>query len=112
EPFPASRRIYMQGSRADLHVPIREVALTNGERVFLYDTAGPYGDTSVDIDVHQGLAAMRTGWIDDRADTETYAGRITQQQDDGGRNQRDNPRIAMLREQARGLIRQPRKAKI
>ncbi|MCX7901744.1 MAG: hypothetical protein N2483_05540, partial [Burkholderiaceae bacterium] len=32
-PFPASRKIYVTGSRADLRVPMREVTLTNGERV-------------------------------------------------------------------------------
>ena len=44
EPFPASRKTHLEGSRADLRVPHREVTLTNGEAVSLYDTSGPYTD--------------------------------------------------------------------
>ena len=33
EPFPASRKTYLTGSRDDLRVPLREVALTNGEAI-------------------------------------------------------------------------------
>ena len=44
EPFPASRKTYLTGSRDDLRVPLREVALTNGEQISLYDTSGPYTD--------------------------------------------------------------------
>lgn len=104
--------MHIQGSRADLRVPVREVALTNGERMCLYDVSGPYDEPDAVIDVRRGLPAMRAGWIAERADTEPYEGRIAQLQDDGGKGERDNPRIAALREQARGLIRQPRRAKV
>ncbi|NYT37797.1 phosphomethylpyrimidine synthase ThiC [Allopusillimonas soli] len=112
EPFPASSRSHIQGSRVDLRIPVREVALTNGEQVCLYDTSGPYGDATVELDVRKGLPAMRAPWIEERADTKSYSGRIAKLLDDGGRSERDNPRIAVLREQASGLMRQPRKAKI
>ena len=55
EPFPASTKSAIVGSRADLRVPVRDVALTNGEIVCLYDTSGPYTDPAVDIDVRRGL---------------------------------------------------------
>ena len=55
EPFPASTNTAIAGSRADLRVPVRDVALTNGEIVSLYDTSGPYTDPAVDIDVRRGL---------------------------------------------------------
>ena len=42
EPFPASHKCLIPGSRPDLNVPVRDVLLTNGETVSLYDTSGPY----------------------------------------------------------------------
>ena len=39
--FPGSRKTYLQGSRPDLQVPMREVQLTTGDSVVLYDTSGP-----------------------------------------------------------------------
>ena len=51
--FPASRKLYLNGSRADLRVPLREVALSNGEAIALYDTSGPYSDPAADIDVRR-----------------------------------------------------------
>ena len=72
QPFPASKKVHA----GDLRVPMREVALTNGETVTLYDTSGPYTDPAAAIDVRRGLAPMRAGWIADRADTEPYDGRI------------------------------------
>ena len=45
EPFPASRKQYLAGAvHADLRVPVRDIALTNGEQVSVYDTSGPYTD--------------------------------------------------------------------
>ena len=84
EAFPNSRRIYLQGSRADIRVPMREIqlspTLTGGgkdnpkyeenEAIPVYETAGPYGDPEASIDVHAGLAKCRASWIADRADTE------------------------------------------
>jgi phosphomethylpyrimidine synthase len=95
-----------------LRVPMREVALSNGETVTLYDTSGPYSDPSADVDVRRGLAARRSGWIAARADTESYAGRQAQLIDDGGRgSERDVARVDDLRAQAAGLQRTPRRAR-
>ncbi|AKU67652.1 thiamine biosynthesis protein ThiC [Ottowia sp. oral taxon 894] len=112
EPFPASRKGYIQGSRPDLRVPVRDVTLTNDEVVSLYDTSGPYTDPDAPIDVRQGLPTVREGWIAERGDTERYAGRIAHILDDGGKHEkRDLPRIEQLRREAAGLQRQPRRAR-
>ncbi len=41
-PITGSRKTYLTGSRPDLQVPMREVALSTGDAVVLYDTSGPY----------------------------------------------------------------------
>jgi phosphomethylpyrimidine synthase len=81
--FPGSRKTYLQGSRPDLQVPMREVELTTGDRVVLYDTSGPYTDPSLRTDVRLGLPKLRTGWIEERQDTEEYDGRPVQPIDNG-----------------------------
>ncbi|MEU1124101.1 phosphomethylpyrimidine synthase ThiC [Streptomyces sp. NPDC005899] len=74
---------YVQGSRPDLRVPVRQVHLTNGKDVTLYDTSGPYTDPSTETDVRRGLAPLRENWIIARGDTEEYAGRPARPEDDG-----------------------------
>jgi ferredoxin len=74
EPLPASRKVYVEGSHPGVRVPMREVALTNGECVTLYDCSGPYTDPNVTIDVRKGLADVRSAWIEDRGDTEKLPG--------------------------------------
>ena len=64
--FPGSRKTYLQGSRPDLQVPMREVELTTGDRVVLYDTSGPYTDPSLRTDVRLGLPKLRSTWIAER----------------------------------------------
>src|SRR5919112_480848 len=81
--FPGSRKTYLQGSRPDLQVPMREVLLTNGDSIVLYDTSGPYSDTSLRTDIRLGLPALRQAWIEERGDTETYEGRPVQPIDNG-----------------------------
>ncbi|MDT3400380.1 phosphomethylpyrimidine synthase ThiC [Streptomyces sp. B1866] len=76
-------KAYVTGSRPDLHVPVRQVHLTNGRDVTLYDTSGPYTDPAVSTDVRRGLAPVRDGWIAARGDTEEYAGRPPRPEDDG-----------------------------
>ncbi|WP_395702187.1 phosphomethylpyrimidine synthase ThiC [Aquabacterium sp.] len=115
EPFPASRKAYLAGSRADLQVPLREVQLTNGETVSLYDTSGPYTDPAVAIDVHRGLHALRAAWIAERGDSAPYAGRAPQALDDGARQAAlaaggDPAALQALRERAAALQRMPRRA--
>ncbi|PIA73496.1 phosphomethylpyrimidine synthase ThiC [Ectopseudomonas toyotomiensis] len=83
QPFPRSQKVYVQGTRADIRVPMREISLDvtptdfGGEinaPVTVYDTSGPYTDPSVTIDVRKGLADVRSAWIEDRGDTEKLPG--------------------------------------
>jgi phosphomethylpyrimidine synthase len=112
EPFPASRKTWLQGSRADLRVPLREVALTNGETVSLYDTSGPYTDPGAAIDVKRGLPSVRGAWIAERGDTESYEGRVRQALDDGGKGgDEESERLRGLRADAAALQRAPQRAK-
>jgi len=67
--LPGSRKVYRSGSRSDLRVPAREVALTTGERLKLYDTSGPWTDLACKLDVRKGLPPLRLGWIKERGDT-------------------------------------------
>ncbi|WP_374518696.1 phosphomethylpyrimidine synthase ThiC [Hydrogenophaga sp.] len=112
EPFPASTKVHASGSQPGVRVPMREIALSNGERVTVYDTSGPYTDPSASIDVRRGLPDLRGPWLDARADTESYEGRQRQALDDGARHdERDAPRIEALRAEAAGLQRTPRRAR-
>jgi phosphomethylpyrimidine synthase len=81
--FPGSSKTYLQGSRPDLQVPMREVSLTNGDAIVLYDTSGPYTDTNLRTDIRLGLPALRKAWIEERGDTEAYEGREVQPIDNG-----------------------------
>ncbi|MBC7374564.1 MAG: phosphomethylpyrimidine synthase ThiC [Frankiales bacterium] len=83
ESFPGSRKTYLQGSRADLRVPMREVVLSTGDSVVLYDTSGPYTDTTLRTDVRLGLPALRKDWITERGDVQAYDGRPVQPVDNG-----------------------------
>ncbi|WP_354641638.1 phosphomethylpyrimidine synthase ThiC [Kitasatospora camelliae] len=82
-PTPAWRKAYREGSRPDLRVPYREVQLTNGRTVPLYDTSGPYTDSAYEPDVRRGLPALRDPWIRQRGDVEEYEGREARPEDDG-----------------------------
>ncbi|MFJ1795671.1 phosphomethylpyrimidine synthase ThiC [Kitasatospora griseola] len=82
-PTAAWRKAYRQGSRPDLRVPYREVHLTDGRTVPLYDTSGPYTDPDLPTDVRRGLPALRDAWIRQRGDVEEYDGREARPEDDG-----------------------------
>jgi len=72
---PASRKIYVSGSRLDLRVPMREVCLHGGEPPLrLYDTGGPWTDADAHPDIKQGLPALRLPWILGRNDAEALPG--------------------------------------
>ncbi len=82
-PLPGSRKIYIEGSRADIRVPMREITLTDTQlangveknaAIRVYDTSGPYTDPAVQIDVRQGLPDVRSAWILERDDTELLQG--------------------------------------
>lgn len=110
EPLPASRKIHITGSRPDLRVPMREIALSNGEQVTVYDTSGPYTDPQAGIDVRRGLPALRTDWIAGRGDTEFYDGRSRAAVDDGLKTG-ETDALAALRAEAARLQRTPRRAR-
>ncbi|MEV3840634.1 phosphomethylpyrimidine synthase ThiC [Aeromonas dhakensis] len=85
---PNSRRIFIQGSRPDIRVPLREIQLADtfvggtkeapqfepNEPVPVYDTSGPYGEDAAPIDVRRGLPRLREEWVLERADTEALEG--------------------------------------
>jgi phosphomethylpyrimidine synthase len=80
--YPASYKHYLQGSRRDLRVPYREIALSptrHSNRIEenpplpVYDTSGPYTDSDVCINLSCGLPHLRTDWIKQREDTEPLA---------------------------------------
>jgi phosphomethylpyrimidine synthase len=82
-PFPGSAKTWVQGSRPDLRVGMRQVAQspTRGEAgdeenppIPLYDTSGPYTDPEAEIDLLRGLPPLRSAWIADRGDTEELDG--------------------------------------
>jgi len=78
EAFPNSRKVYIEGSRPDIRVPMREIWQSptpdsfGGEPnapLFVYDTSGPYTDPLTPIDVRRGLPTPRLPWILERGDT-------------------------------------------
>jgi len=113
QPFTGSKKIYVQGSRADIQVPMREITLADtptdfgGEKnppVRVYDTSGPYTDPNVKIDLRTGLGDVRSRWIEERNDTE-----ILEDSHSEFTNARLNdPKLAHLRF---NLTRKPRRAK-
>lgn len=77
--LPASRKVYIQGSRPDIQVPMREISLTDtptglgGEKnlpLMVYDTSGAYTDPAITIDLNKGLPPVRESWIEQRGDSE------------------------------------------
>ena len=92
--FPNSTRIYVEGEiHEGLKVPMREIRLSDTEHpdgeleknapVRVYDCSGPWGDPKFKGDVTEGLPALRSKWILDRADVEEHAGRQVKPEDNG-----------------------------
>ncbi|QPN48112.1 phosphomethylpyrimidine synthase ThiC [Priestia aryabhattai] len=113
QPFPRSRKVYVEGSRPDIRVPMREISLHDtptdfgGEAnapVMVYDTSGPYTDPDVIIDVRKGLADVRSAWIDARGDTERLGGLSS----NFGQQRLNDAELAKLRF---NHVRNPRRAK-
>ncbi|AVY93214.1 MULTISPECIES: phosphomethylpyrimidine synthase ThiC [Microvirgula] len=113
QPLPASKKIYVQGSRPDLRVPMREISLTdttlNGgveanPPVTVYDTSGLYTDPDARIDIRKGLPELRAPWIDERGDTE----RLAQLTSAFGRSRLADASLDPLRFE---LVRTPRRAR-
>ena len=79
KPFYKSRKIYVQGSRPDIRVPMREISQEPTAASFgaeenppipVYDTSGPFTDPAQKIDLLQGMPDLRTRWIEERGDTD------------------------------------------
>ena len=113
KPLPNSRKVYVQGSRPDLFVPMREISQADtpdgmgaekNPPIYVYDCSGPYTDPAVKIDIRSGLAPMREAWIVERNDTESLD-RLTS---DYGQMRLDDPALADMRF---NLRRSPRRAK-
>ncbi|WP_434664548.1 phosphomethylpyrimidine synthase ThiC [Aeromonas sp. NJAU223] len=85
---PNSKRIFIQGSRPDIRVGLREIQLADtfvggtkeepkfesNDPVPVYDTSGAYGDENAQIDVRLGLPRLREAWVLERGDTEPLPG--------------------------------------
>ncbi|WP_394146241.1 phosphomethylpyrimidine synthase ThiC [Vibrio atypicus] len=83
QPYPNSHKVYVEGSRSDIRVPMREITLadsliggTKDEPIFepnepirVYDTSGVYTDPDYSIDLYKGLPKLRERWIEERDDT-------------------------------------------
>lgn len=79
EPYPNSKKIYVQGSQPDIRVAMREITQSptdvNGKMIpnppiTVYDTSGPFTDPDIDIDVRKGLHPLRQNWITSRGDVD------------------------------------------
>lgn len=96
--FSGSKKVYVTGSRPDIKVPMREIELspttgTFGEEenppVRVYDSSGPYTDSSYSVDITKGLPALRSPWIQERDDVEEYDGREIKPEDNGYKDEND-----------------------
>ncbi|WP_405081470.1 phosphomethylpyrimidine synthase ThiC [Paenibacillus chitinolyticus] len=94
--FPGSRKVYVEGSRPDVRVAMREIQLSPSSGRFgeeenapvrVYDTSGLYTDTEEVTDIRRGLPANRYGWIVERGDVEAYEGRTVKPEDNGLRSE-------------------------
>ena len=113
-PLPNSRKIYVEGSRSDIRVPMREISQADtpasmgaepNPPIFVYDCSGPYTDPTAKIDIRSGLPALRQQWIEKRGDTEVLADLSSE----FGRSRAADKALDELR--FPGLHRKPRRAK-
>ena len=112
-PLPNSSKVYVQGTRDDIQVPMRKISQSDtpasmgkekNPPVYVYDTSGPYTDPTVITDIRSGLPLLRQKWINERKDTESLAGLTSAY----GRNRLTDPALAGMRF---NLQRQPRRAR-
>ncbi|AEF39003.1 phosphomethylpyrimidine synthase ThiC [Hoyosella subflava] len=62
-PIEGSSKVYKPVPETkSLTFPMRRVHLTNGDHLDLYDTSGPYTDTTALIDLENGLPKQRDNW--------------------------------------------------
>jgi phosphomethylpyrimidine synthase len=112
-PLPNSRKFYVEGSRPDIRVPMREISQSDtpasfghekNPPIYVYDTSGPYTDPDVQIDIRSGLATPRLPWILERGDTEELDGPTSAY----GKERLNDAALAELRF---NLTRKPRRAR-
>ncbi|MEN3167085.1 phosphomethylpyrimidine synthase ThiC [Gluconobacter sp. OJB] len=82
-PLPASSKIHVRGVHHDIAVPLRQIAVSGECPLNVYDSSGPYTDSSVSIDIAKGLSDSRGNWLRDRGDVEEYEGRTITSADNG-----------------------------
>ena len=115
QPFPNSSKIYVQGSRADIRVPMREITqspthnldgseVESNPPIIVYDTSGPFTDPAVNVDLMKGMPEVRSAWIEERGDTEILNGPTSEY----GDQRQNDPALAQLRFEH---IRAPRRAR-
>ena len=101
-PFPKSKKIFVQGSRDDIQVGMREVACDNtttsgaeeiNPAIPVYDTSGPLTDPNVEVDLSQGINRIRSAWIAQRDDTEA----LEQLTSEYGRARAQDPETVAIR---------------
>jgi len=111
-PLPNSSKVYIEGSRPDIRVPMRRISQSDtaasfgaekNPPIYVYDTSGPYSEPGAAIDIRSGLGTPRLPWILDRADTEELAGPSSAY----GIERLNDPALAELRF---NLHRKPRRA--
>ncbi len=111
-PLPNSRKIYVEGSRPDIQVPMREITQSDtaapydaekNPPIYVYDCSGPYTDPNVSIDISSGLKTPRTPWIIDRGDSEELPGPSSAY----GIERMNDPKLTDMRF---NLTRRPRRA--
>ncbi len=115
ETFPNSAKIYVQGNRPDICVPMREISLCDtihadgkieqNSSITVYDTSGAYTDPNVDIDLRKGLEPIREAWINERNDSEQLITLSSKY----GQARQNAPELVELRFKH---VRLPRRAKI
>jgi phosphomethylpyrimidine synthase len=103
EPFPASRKIYVEGTLPGVRVPMREIVVAatrtsagievQNPPVTVYDTSGPYTDPRAAIDLHRGLPPLRRDWILGRGDVEELPAVSSEY----GRRRAADPKLAPIR---------------
>jgi phosphomethylpyrimidine synthase len=65
--FPNSKKVYVDGH--GVRVPMREITLSNGETLRVYDTSGPIAELMAaprGYDFHTGLPKLRERWVEGR----------------------------------------------
>src|SRR6187431_1513782 len=111
--LPNSRKVYVEGPRPDIKVPMREISQSDtpaemgaekNPPIYVYDTSGPYTDPAAHIDIRSGLTPVREKWITERNDTEWLPDLTSAY----GRSRAADPKLAELRF---NLKRHPRRAK-